>query len=268
MITPLYQGTYSVGMDGKFIPISPDDKPKRGHLKLALNPFLIRDDSLTALIDAGIGSFGPGNQYEMMVDSLGRQGVEPEDIQHVYCSHLHTDHIGGLLHERFGTYELTFPNAAIWLSGREWKRFTERAEQKGHDDTVRWALYLETYGDLRFVEDTAPEPDSITMTTIGGHTEFHQAILFEGRDEKAMMLGDVLGRPVAVNRKFAAKYDFDGKQSQQIRDHYLQKALEEEYLILTYHSYNGAVIALKDFDQTKGYHIEHIPSDSTGNRRR
>ncbi len=264
MIAALYEGTYEVGMDGKFVPIDPKEQPKRGTLKLAVNPFLIQNGKLTAMIDAGLGPFGPGDHHAMMVDNLARHNLAPEDIQHVYCSHLHTDHIGGLLHERFGTYELTFPNAAIWLSGKDWKLFTSRAEEKGHEATVRWAMYLETHGDLRFVEDTPPEPEIISMTTIGGHTKYHQAIFYDGDGEKAMMLGDVLGRPVAINRKFAAKYDNDGKKSQQNRDHYLRKALEENYLILTYHSYNGAIVALQGFDEHKGYHIEKITSGLAG----
>lgn len=263
MIVPLNEGTYSVGTDGKFIPIEVDAKPKRGSLKLAINPFLIHNDKITALIDAGLGPYGPMDHHTLMTDNLAIHNLTPEDIRHIYCSHLHTDHIGGLLHEQFGTYELTFPNATIWLSGKDWKRFTASAEKKGHEMTVRWASYLETHADLRFVEEDRPEPDSIYMTTIGGHTEFHQAILYNGEDEKAMMLGDVLGRPEAINHKFEAKFDFDGKKSQQLRDKYLNKALLEGYFILTYHGYTSAIVALKSFDPKKGYELERIPSTLT-----
>ncbi len=266
MIAALFEGTYSVGGEGRFVSITPDEKPRKGEFKLGINPFLIRTDSFTALIDAGLGPFNsnPQDHYSLLTNNLSKHNCAPEDIQHVYCSHTHLDHIGGLLSERYGTYELTFPNAVIWLSGRDWQRFVEEADSSDEQEVLRWAIYLETHADLRFIENHTPEPDFITMKTIGGHTEFHQGIFYRNGAEKAMMLGDVLGRPEAINRKFTAKFDFDGEKSQKNRDMYLRKALEEKYFILTYHGYSGAISALKRYDEKKGYEVEQIRSSVIG----
>ncbi len=266
MIAALYEGTFSVGGEGRFVPIAPDEKPKKGEFKLGINPFLIRNETCTALIDAGLGPFNNStdDHYTLITQNLDRYNCTPEDIQHVYCSHAHLDHIGGLLSERYGTYDLTFPNAAIWLSGRDWQRFVEEADSHDEQEVLRWAIYLETHADLRFIENHTPEPDFITMKTIGGHTEFHQGIFYHNGNEKAMMLGDVLGRPEAINRKFTAKFDFDGKQSQKNRDIYLRKALEEKYFILTYHGSHGAISVLKSYDEKKGYEVGQIKSGTIG----
>ncbi len=264
MIASLYEGTFSVGIDGKFVPIEPDAHPKRGTFKLGIHPFLIHNDTFIALIDAGPGPFGPLNHYTIMTENLKKYDLKPESIQHVYCSHLHIDHIGGLLHKRSDSYIVTFPKAAIWMSGREWDKFVVNAEKKDHLQTVQWARYLESCADLRFIEEESPVPDAIRMITIGGHTEYHQAILYDGEDEKAMMLGDVLARPESINRNFIAKFDYDGKKSQKNRSDYLRKALDEKYVILTYHGDNGAMARLKRFDQNKGYEIEQITSGIIG----
>ncbi|MBP3193608.1 MBL fold metallo-hydrolase [Natronogracilivirga saccharolytica] len=265
MIASLHEGTFSVGRDEKFVPIDPGDQPERGALKLALNPFLIHNDNLTALIDAGPGPFGPLDHYELLNRNLEEHGLAPDDIQQVFLSHLHMDHIGGLLHEQFGAFALTFPNAEIWLSGEDWRRFVANAEEKGHDATSRWALFLETHAELRFADEESPGTDQIEMKTIGGHTRYHQGIFYDGPEGKAMMLGDVLGRPEAVNRKFSAKFDFDGAKSQEMRNKYLQMALQEEYFILTYHGGNGAILRLTGYDSKKGYDIQHITSGRLGN---
>ncbi len=264
MIASLYQGTFSVGINGRFIPMKADAKPERNTLKLAVNPFLIHNNGFTALIDAGLGLFGPLDHYDLMIKNLKKHSLKPEDIQHVYCSHLHTDHIGGLLHEHSGTYDLTFPEATIWLSGEDWERFKNNAENKGHEEALNWAHFLESHTDLQFVEDRTPEPGSIRMKTIGGHTRYHQAVLYDGEGEKAMMLGDVLARPEAINRSFKSKIDYDGEKSQEIRDEYLRKALEEDYLILTYHGDNGAMVRLKGYDQKKGYELESFAAGVAG----
>jgi glyoxylase-like metal-dependent hydrolase (beta-lactamase superfamily II) len=264
MIAALFEGTYTVGGDRKFVPISPDQPPRKGEFKLGINPFLIRNGSLTALIDAGLGPFSKKDHYKLITNNLARHNLEPEDIRHVFCSHAHLDHIGGLLSERFGTYDVTFPNAAIWISGKDWQRFVEEADRNDKQELLRWAAFLETHADLRFIENQAPEPDEITMETTGGHTEFHQAVIYRNGSERALMLGDVLGRPEAINRKFVAKFDHDGKKSQSAREHYLQKALREQYLILTYHGCNGAIARLKDYDEKRGYDVEHITTGIVG----
>ena len=263
MIAALHEGTFTVGSKGIFIPVAPDEKPKKNEFKLGINPFLIRNHSFTAMIDAGLGPFSMVDHHTILLKNLARYHCTPDDIQHVYCSHTHIDHIGGLLNERYGTYDLTFPNASIWISGRDWQRLVEEADQEDNHEVLRWAIFLETHADLRFVENHTPEPEQITMETIGGHTEFHQGIFYQNGEEKAMMLGDVLARPEAINRKFFAKFDFDAKISQKNRELYLRKALEEKYFILTYHGCSKAISFLKSYDEKKGYDVEQIKSATT-----
>ncbi|MDI6402370.1 MBL fold metallo-hydrolase [Balneolaceae bacterium ANBcel3] len=256
MIKALSEGIFSVGTDGRFFSHAKDAPAKRGTLVVGIHPFLIKNSEVTALIDAGLGPYGPEDHSSIMTDNLARHHTTPEDIEAVFCSHLHTDHIGGLLYEQHGTFKCMFPNASIWLSGKDWDRFKSNAEKKGHDFSIKWALYLETYADLHFIEDEQPEWSSFRMETIGGHTPNHQAVIYEHDSEKALMLGDVLGRTEAINRSFTAKYDHDGKRSQQLRDSFLKKALEEQYLLLMYHGVHESMVSLSGFDEKKGYEIQ------------
>ncbi|MEX0823795.1 MAG: hypothetical protein WD008_05360, partial [Balneolaceae bacterium] len=54
-VIPLYEGTFSVGLDKKFNRINRNDTPKKGALKLSINPFLIKDGNRNILFDAGLG---------------------------------------------------------------------------------------------------------------------------------------------------------------------------------------------------------------------
>lgn len=260
MIASLYEGTFSVGTDRQFKPINPDDKPPFGSFKVTIHPYLIADDHMTALIDAGPGPFGPLNHYAIMTENLSRHGVTSDDIEYVFCSHLHTDHIGGLLKPHGHSFELSFPNARIRLSGREWEQFKKKANENRKTDAIRWTAFLENHADLTFTEDHPDETGPVYMETIGGHTEFSQAIFYNNGGLKAMMLGDVLARPEIINRRFVAKFDFDAVQSRNKRAFFLEKALRENYYILTFHGSNGAIIYLKEYDPKKGYLVEHITS--------
>lgn len=77
-----------------------------GRIELACRAFLVEDGERRVLIETGIGAFfdpkhkerfGVVEREHVLLDSLGRRGVRPEDIDVVLLSHLHFDHAGGLL---------------------------------------------------------------------------------------------------------------------------------------------------------------------------
>ena len=264
MITAMYEGTYSAGPDKSFVPVDPEKPADNGALKLAIQPYLIRDPEFTALIDAGPGPFGALDHHSMRLANLRREGLSPDDIEHVFCTHLHIDHIGGLLHNSYQSLQLSFPNARIWMSGREWQEVLDKPDRQTNPELGDWAAFLHEHGNLKFLEDAHPLPQGIRMQTIGGHTPDHQAVFYEKPGLKAMMLGDVLARPETINRRFIARFDHDGKKSRELRSKYLQKAYEQNYFVLTYHGLTSAIVSLQEFDPKKGYELQYITNETIG----
>ena len=68
--TPLYEGTFSVGLDKKFFSIPRDGNAAKGALKISLNPFLVVNEKRVILIDTGIGSFGEDTGVERLFENL------------------------------------------------------------------------------------------------------------------------------------------------------------------------------------------------------
>ncbi len=67
-VTPLYEGTFSVGTDKKFIRIHKSDPPRKASLKLSINPFLIQDGERNLLFDAGLGDlFGEDTSIDTII---------------------------------------------------------------------------------------------------------------------------------------------------------------------------------------------------------
>ena len=84
------------------------------HMRLEIGCYLIRSRGKTILIDTGYGP-GPfeymgGVRGELMAD-LASQKVAPADVDVVFLSHLHLDHVGWNTTERDGAYSPAFPNA-------------------------------------------------------------------------------------------------------------------------------------------------------------
>ena len=69
----------------------------------------------------------------------------------------------------------------------------------------------------------------------GAHTPFHQVFLITEGEEKVFFGGDVLPEPEELQRKFIAKYDFDGRKAMELREQYGKKAAAENWNCLFYH---------------------------------
>jgi glyoxylase-like metal-dependent hydrolase (beta-lactamase superfamily II) len=106
---------------------------ERNRIYLATRAFLAVTASSTILIEAGIGAYMEpkyrdrycveGTEH-ILLQSLERLGFAHTDITHVILSHLHFDHVGGLLSAwREGADpELLFPNATFYTGEAAWDR--------------------------------------------------------------------------------------------------------------------------------------------------
>ncbi|UQZ88569.1 hypothetical protein C4J81_04855 [Deltaproteobacteria bacterium Smac51] len=84
-----------------------------GKAPASINVFLLKTPSGNVLVDTGWGKSGPGGQA--LTDLIKLSGLGPDDIDVVVLTHMHPDHIGGLLngHEPF------FSRARVMVSAPE-----------------------------------------------------------------------------------------------------------------------------------------------------
>ncbi len=205
----------------------------------------------------GIGDFGEDTSTETIKENLEEHELSEYDITDIFLSHLHFDHIGGLAGRSSGFWELTFPDANVWVSKKGWEKVINQEEYYDEEKT-KFAHFLDAKANLNFInEEEQPYPE-VTVRTIGGHTEFSQVLLFNDGNQKYLMAGDVLATRGEVNRKFAAKYDYDGERSMEIREELTQKAYKENYTIMGYHDSHHPLFNLTEYDEQRGYKIEAI----------
>ncbi|MET1254148.1 MBL fold metallo-hydrolase [Aliikangiella maris] len=102
-------------------------------IDLACRTLLIKEESRNVLLEVGIGAFfdpqykeryGVVESEHVLLDSLASVGLSHEDIDVIVLSHLHFDHIGGLLPQWQLENEpgLLFPNAQILIGEEAWER--------------------------------------------------------------------------------------------------------------------------------------------------
>ena len=85
-------------------------------IQLGMSPILFRWGGELVLVDAGIGSIveDPSGLLGKRISALG---IQPNEIGTVLLSHLHVDHVGGLLDR--ANQKSIFPRARVFISERE-----------------------------------------------------------------------------------------------------------------------------------------------------
>ena len=206
----------------------------------SFNAFLVDTGRRRILIDSGAGSLW-GPKLGQLTASLRAAGYGPEQIDEIYFTHLHTDHVGGLMDGD----QLRFPNAVVrasqqeadyWLSPAHLNRAAD--DDKGSFRNAMTSIYpyaaaqhFQTFdGDI----ELAP---GIRAIASGGHTAGHTSYLIESRGQRLLVWGDML-HVAAV--QFAApqatmRFDFDRDLAVATRRQAYAAAARDGYLIAGAH---------------------------------
>jgi len=200
-ITALNDGTIDLPVDKLLV--QPEAKTHaelaqvylKAPLETSVNAFLINTGSKLILIDAGTGSlFGP--TLGKLITNLKASGYTPAQIDDVYLTHLHADHIGGLV----ANNALAFPNAIVhadkkdadfWLSQKNLE--SAAADQKdGYKNAMASVNpYIAAKKFIPFSGNTKLV-DGITSFATYGHTAGHTIYKVESKGEKLWVIGDLI----------------------------------------------------------------------------
>lgn len=233
-IFSLYEGSFSVDASKKFIPFDPalhQKKDRPGSLFIHIHPFLVQTDKDLVLLDTGLGQSENGKL--MLHENIRKQGFSPEQVSLVLLSHLHKDHASGMTYSDGEQIKPSFPNAEYVVQRQEWENAI-LADQSDSYQVERFEQLLRS-GQVHLVEGNGQLNPTIRYELSGGHTEFHQVFILEQAGEKVFYGGDEWPEQKQILRKFAAKYDFDGKKAMHLREEYAERAAQQDWLCLFYH---------------------------------
>src|SRR5690606_18069602 len=86
-------------------------------LSLSIQPLVVKAAGRVMLFDTGAGS-SAGEGAGKLAAALAEAGVTPGSVTDVFISHLHGDHVGGLVD---AAGDAVFPKAVIRMSAPEWE---------------------------------------------------------------------------------------------------------------------------------------------------
>ena len=234
-IYALGEGSYSVDATKKFIPFNPEtDNPKDrpASIFIHVNPFLVKTDTDLMLLDTGLGY--KDTRDELFIHQhIRNSGYDPDEVTLVLMSHLHYDHSGGLVFERNGKLQASFPQAEHVIQKKEWEVALSGKSSSYHKEIFE---ALQNSANINFVDGNGNLKQGIKYELSGGHSPYHQVFWLESSGGKCFYGGDELPEPEQLIRKFVAKYDFDGRKAMQLREEYGKIAAKNGYTCLFYHA--------------------------------
>src|SRR5690606_38205215 len=195
-------------------------------LHLSIQPLLVRGGERVLLFDTGAGNVAWARGGRLPA-SLDAGGVQPSQVTDVFISHLHADHVGGLLTSG-GT--LAFPDATVHLSAPEWAAMQADPNAAALVAAIRPKV-------AAFEPGAELVPGMVTAVVDDGHTPGHSAYLITSGDERLLYIGDTAHHfVVSVQRpEWTIAYDTDASLAQKRRREILQRAADENTRVYAVH---------------------------------
>lgn len=236
-IYPLKDGNFYVNKNKGFYNLN-DAEGLKG-IKLAVQSFLIETNHQLILLDAGNG-FKENGKLKIL-SNIEAVGINPEKINKILLSHLHKDHIDGLVNRTMEGWVLNFPNSEIYLQKREYDFAMTNAGNPSYNLGILQFI-IKNAKIIWMEEDNGYISNEIRFQVSGGHSPFHQSFWIEENGEIVFYGADNLPTEYYLTHHLAYKTDFDGKKALENRQKWALQAEEEHWKILLYHDMKKSIL--------------------------
>ena len=199
-VTTLLDGAIAMGIHPPFLLDMADDQIEAiasaanlptDRLENNFVPTLVNTGNELVLFDTGCGHFRRDNGAGFLLERLGDAGYAPSDIDIVALTHVHPDHIGGILENG----KLAFPDAELMIGRREFDEWSS-GENIPNQRTGNREMFLNLVAPLterfRFLEDGDRVASGITAEAGYGHSPGHMMYRVESAGKQMLVWGDVV----------------------------------------------------------------------------
>lgn len=209
-------------------------------LEVSDNAYLINTGKRLVLVDAGAGNlFGP--TLGKLMGNLKASGYTPEEVDDIFLTHMHPDHVGGLSENRV----IQFPNAVVhaerdesayWLSQKHMD--AAPAASKGFFEGAMASVepYVKA-GKFKPFDGRVVLLPGVTSYPSFGHTAGHTSYMIESEGKKLLLMGDLIHVPAVQldHPNVTIAFDTDPKEAAASRIKVFNQMAKERTLVAGAH---------------------------------
>lgn len=216
---------------------------------LSIHSLVLRVGGRVVLIDTCVGEHKPRPRHPSWhkraattyAERLAAVGLRAEDIDVVFCTHLHADHIGWNTQLLNGRWVPTFPNAR-YLMGRTELAYWEAelrnrpAEEVNHGSYANSILPVVELGKADLVDTDHEVLDELVVCALPGHTPGQVGLSLRRGDDCGLLVGDAIHHPVQlVQPDWSSCLCADPQQARETRRKVLAEAAERRAWVVPAH---------------------------------
>jgi len=209
-------------------------------VETSVNAYLVNTGSKLVLIDTGASNlFGP--TLGSLQANLKASGYQPEQVDEIYITHMHPDHVGGLVVNG----AMAFPNATVradkadadfWLDEAKMKAAPKESQGFFQGAMASVKPYADA-GRFKTFEGATELVPGVKAQPTHGHTAGHNVYLVESKGEKLVLWGDLM-HVAAVqfdNPEVTIKFDSESPLAAKERAKAYADAAKNGYLVGSAH---------------------------------
>jgi glyoxylase-like metal-dependent hydrolase (beta-lactamase superfamily II) len=179
----------------------------RDTLRGRVGSYVLRSPDGIVLVDTGVGPQAMGQGGNLLVE-LENAGVRSEEVDTVFLTHLHGDHLGWSVRP---DGEPVFSEARYVTQAAEWEISAPYLGPAvgGLDDL----------GVLELLDGEESLSGELTAIPTPGHSPGHSSLLVSSGGEQALVSGDVIVHPAqATEPTWNVQFDMDKEQAARTRE--------------------------------------------------
>ena len=214
--------------------------PRTGLLVMPVQSYLVRTRHHCILIDSCCGhqkTYAEPPEWhqrsnEAWLTRLQAAGVHPEDVDYVFCTHLHSDHCGWNTRLVDGRWVPTFPKAKYVFARDEY----QATESENSLIFIENVLPVMEAGQAVLVDLDYALDDEVWLEPALGHSAGHVAVHLRSGQHHAAMCGDMMHSPLQLAEPgWSPNFDHDLAASTHTRKTFLNAYCQSDTLVLTAH---------------------------------